>query len=76
MNSPYCNNDPATTVACHLNYHWAGKGGAQKADDCAVFFGCSGCHTAYDQKKLGENEHFYVLKALTKTTRRLRDLGI
>ena len=74
MESPFCNYDSVTTVFCHLNESYAGKGISQKADDIG-FFGCSACHTAYDQKKL-HDEHFWVLRAVYRTLRRLLDKGI
>ena len=82
LNSPVCNHDPATTVFCHLNEHFAGKGGSQKADDSAGFFGCSSCHDLYDGRVQitlsiwSESKYFYVLRAMTKTIRRLLDKGV
>lgn len=43
-----CNRNPETTVFCHLNGAYAGKGIGQKAHDIAGFFGCSDCHRHYD----------------------------
>ena len=74
MESDFCNGDVETTVFCHLNEAYAGKGWGQKADDIG-FFGCHGCHTAYDNKKL-KDESFWVLRAVFRTTRRLLDLGV
>lgn len=76
MNSEFCNHDPATVVFCHLNDPFAGKGMGQKADDCAGFFGCSGCHEAYDCGRLAWNDGWLVLRAYYRTTRRLLDRGI
>lgn len=75
MNSPWCNYDATTVVFCHLNESYAGKGGSQKADDIAGFFGCSECHRIYDAGKL-EAPEFYVLRAYYRTLRRLLDRGI
>ena len=77
MNSPVCNFNPETTVFCHLNESFAGKGIGQKADDCAGFYGCSDCHAAYDQNRLPpESGYFYLLRAYTRTIRRLIDKGV
>jgi hypothetical protein len=43
-----CNNDPATTVWCHLNGARYGKGMGMKAHDVAGFAGCAACHQYYD----------------------------
>ena len=84
MNSPVCTYDARTTVFCHLNEDFAGKGLSQKADDCAGFFGCSACHDLYDRRRQPtkadafyvEQESFYLLRAVVKTARRLIDLSI
>lgn len=84
INSPICNYDKSTTVFCHLNEHFAGKGTSQKADDCAGFYGCSACHDLYDRRRKPtkseefyiEQEYFYVLRAVVLTTRRIIDKGI
>lgn len=44
-----CNQDPATTVACHSNWGEHGKAGARKADDCYSAWGCATCHAWLDQ---------------------------
>lgn len=78
MNLPgFCNYNSETSVFAHLNESFAGKGTAQKADDCAGFIGCSGCHTAYDTGKIEEEDkYFYLLRACYRTTRKLIDAGI
>ena len=82
LNGPVCNYDKDTVVFCHLNEDFAGKGGSQKADDCAGFFGCSACHDLYDRRRSSslslwnECKDFYVLRAMTLTIRRLIDLEI
>lgn len=43
-----CNNDPATTVACHSNASYHGKAGARKADDQHTVWGCYACHCWLD----------------------------
>jgi ferredoxin len=44
-----CNRDKSTVVGCHANWLEYGKGGAMKAHDCYIAFGCSACHFAIDQ---------------------------
>lgn len=73
MNSQYCNYNNETVVMCHLNEQYAGKGIGQKADDIASFYGCSGCHTAYDGGKIGADD---VLRAVIKTIFRRREQGL
>ena len=85
MESPWCNYDPKTVSFCHLNYQWAGKGGRQKADDHAGFYGCSNCHDWYDGRpiksdrmifEVGLDKEFYAFRAMTRTIRRLLDKGV
>lgn len=74
---PGCPNKTETTVFCHLNESWAGKGMSQKADDCAGFFGCSYCHDLYDMRsKEFKISNDRILQAYYRTIRRLLDLGI
>jgi hypothetical protein len=42
-----CNNDPETTVSCHI--HGDIFGGARKDDDTSTVHGCSACHMYMDQ---------------------------
>ena len=76
LNSPKCNHNPETTVFCHLNEGYAGKGMGQKADDYAGFYGCSACHSYYDSLDCGSLFDSYILQAVIKTWRRLLDKGI
>ena len=80
-----CGRNDGTTVFCHLNESWAGKGMGQKADDFAGFFGCELCHTAYDNKgkpiRRGVEyrlnvEDWEIMRAMYRTWRRLLDRGI
>ena len=86
---PGCQGGTETTVFCHLNESWAGKGMGQKADDCAGFFGCQHCHDIYDKRKTYNeySDNFnaldwyrtkdaYILLAYYRTIRRLLDKGI
>ena len=72
-----CGSNDGTTVFCHLNGQWAGKGIGQKADDIAGFFGCGTCHYEYDQSwtKLAL-DHEIIMRAMYYTWRRLWELGI
>ena len=82
IQSPYCNNDPDTTVACHSNEGDDGKGGSQKADDCFVAFGCSACHAFVDGERYNmptsprELRIWYLDRGIKRTWRRLLDLGV
>lgn len=72
-----CGRNDGTTVFCHLNESWAGKGMRQKADDCAGFFGCAACHHLYDSPPRGG--YFFdeaIMRAYYRTIRRLLDRGI
>lgn len=78
VEGPCCNHDPDTTVGAHFNASWAGKGGSQKADDCALVFSCSWCHDWLD----GRTNHpeqptsWDWLRAYYRTIRRLLDKGV
>ena len=48
MRSPYCNHDPATTVAAHSNAREHGKAMGRKSHDIFICFACSACHDFYD----------------------------
>ena len=69
-----CDRNDGTTVFCHLNESWAGKGMGQKADDFAGFFGCQKCHKDYDE--IGMIEDWLIMRAMYRTWRRLLDRGI
>lgn len=75
LNAPGCDMSTNTTVFCHLNESFAGKGLKVKASDPFGFFGCHSCHTLYDSGKLGEYTHWYLLRAVVRTWRRLIDKG-
>lgn len=83
IQSPYCNSDPSTTVACHSNELDDGKGIAQKADDCFVAFGCSACHDFVDGRIQGPDRYpdkgqrqEYLDRGIKRTIRKLIDLGV
>jgi hypothetical protein len=74
-----CGANDRTTVFCHLNDSWAGKGMGQKADDIAGFFGCHRCHSEYDNpftSLANECERMRIMRAMYRTWRRLWELGI
>lgn len=77
---PGCENKTETTVFCHMNEGYAGKGLGQKADDFAGGYGCCHCHDVLDKRKdigLKDSEiDWYMLRALYRTFRRLLDNGI
>jgi hypothetical protein len=54
-----CNNDPATTVACHSNNITHGHGTSCKAHDCYFSLGCSACHSALDQGAYNRSDKDY-----------------
>lgn len=68
----------------HFNAHWAGKGGSQKADDCAGFIGCQHCENLYagllmqtsDWEIFKLDKHYYLLRAYYNTIRYLLDEGV
>ena len=74
INGPTCAGGTATTVFCHLNESFAGKGMGLKADDIG-FYGCHMCHMLYDTGQLPD-PYFYVLRGVVRTLRRLIEKGI
>lgn len=79
--TPWCNSNTETTVLCHVNESFAGKGLGMKAHDFAAFYGCSDCHDIYDRrrpanKEFYDNEYFYVLRAVVRTLDRLFEKGV
>lgn len=77
MQSPNCNGDRATVVACHSNMLVHGKGKGLKAHDLFIFFGCSGCHEFYDRGAATRDEkEWYFWRAHSRTLMRLLQLGV
>ena len=73
-----CGVNNGTTVFCHLDEQWAGKGMGQKADDIAGFFGCVECHAQYGGitcSGLRINDGI-IMRAMYRTWRILIDRGI
>ena len=83
-NFPGCKGGHENDVAArHFNAGWAGKGTAQKADDCAIFYGCQHCENLYSGLLTNTNDYaifvadqdYYLLRAYYNTVRRWLDLG-
>ena len=70
-----CNHNPETTVFCHLNESFAGKGMGYKADDIGVF-ACSECHRAYDEGLVTREMYYYLLRGVVKTLRIANEAGV
>ena len=60
-----CNANPETTVLCHAPSEVKGMG--NKSHDFHAAFGCSACHEALDQHRVGEWEYFYWLRGIQRT---------
>ena len=64
-----CNNNPETTVACHIRDRHKGTG--NKASDISVIFGCSACHAHLDESGGWKSDvaYFapYVIRGLQET---------
>jgi len=74
-----CGRNDGTTVFCHLNESWAGKGMGQKADDIAGFFGCYDCHRKFDACDYTPHSSEWdecIPRAMYRTWRRLYEMGI
>lgn len=74
-----CGIQDGTIVFAHFNNGWAGKGYAQKADDCAGMFLCHACHHNYDNpgpSGFTGFEDWEITRAYYRTIRRLLDRGI
>ena len=75
----YCNENPETTVACHLP---DGSGGSNRlTGPLSIAFGCSGCHDAIDGKvptyeQFPNHKEFYIRRGMMRTMTRLVDRGI
>ncbi len=48
-----CNNNRSTSVWCHLNDLFVGRGAYHKGHDILGFIGCSDCHNLYDGRAGG-----------------------
>ena len=71
----FCNYNPETVVAMHINVEGGKMGG--KTDDTSTVYGCSDCHTWLDQKKGSElDQLFYKLRAVLRTLNRRIEQGL
>ena len=70
-----CGRNDGTTVFCHLNESWAGKGKGIKADDIAGFDGCAECHRNYDSVKQIIAD-FEIMRAMYRTLKNRIERGI
>lgn len=66
-----CGINDGTTVFAHFDKGYAGKGIAQKADDCAGVFACAACHSALQIATCDA-----VLRGYYRTMRKLIDKGV
>jgi predicted CxxxxCH...CXXCH cytochrome family protein len=74
---PHCNENPETTVLCHLP---SGAGMGQKSPDWYGVYGCSSCHDIIDYRnRQGFSEEEVALfsqVALYRTWERMIDKGL
>lgn len=75
---PYCNQNPETTVACHINC--GEKGIGTKSPDYFSVYGCSTCHDIIDGRRktdLSKEElQRCTIAAIQRTMARRIDLGL
>lgn len=69
-----CNHDTKTTVFCHLDRTYAGKGMRIKSDDIFGFYACSNCHIR--SSKFRETTVENLLIAMVRTQKRLIEKGL
>ena len=63
LQTPLCNHNPETSVACHSNSGQHGKGGARKAHDAYSVVGCHSCHSWLDASPASHEEKAAVFAA-------------
>jgi len=72
-----CSYDKETTVLCHSGEQDDGKGVGKKGSDLFAAFGCSRCHSFYDNKANSDEERlFYFHRAMKRTWKRWIELGL
>lgn len=80
LNFHGCKHDGSTTVACHGNADFLGKGTGVKASDLYSVDGCHWCHSILDGRQKSEyNEEqiwWFFWRALVKTTNRRVEMGL
>jgi hypothetical protein len=59
-----CNNDPETTVACHIHDQSFGMG--RKAHDVSIIDGCSACHMYLDHGWVGKISRTILLEHIIR----------
>lgn len=74
INGPNCNYNIETTVFCHLDELWAGKGTGLKADDIG-FYACYNCHNDTQNRNI-DDHYFYLARGMYRTWKRLIELGL
>lgn len=70
-----CSYDSETTVLCHSGEIDDGKGKGRKGSDLYAAFGCSACHTYYDNPA-NPDRLFYFHRALKRTWKRWIEMGL
>lgn len=70
LRMPWCNNDPETTVMCHVRA-FGNAGIGMKPHDFHAFHGCSECHRR--EKEAGWDD---ILRAMMETQSRLYAAGL
>lgn len=74
LNFHGCNYDANTTVACHGNADYLGKGAGIKASDIFSVDGCHNCHSILDGRQPSEytqdQKDWFFWRAFVKTTNR------
>ena len=75
---PYCNNNPETTVLCHLGS--LRKGMALKSEDYFAVYACSNCHDVIDGRMKTDLSEEEILKCqmrgLERTWSKLIEKGL
>jgi hypothetical protein len=70
-----CNENPETTVLCHIRDLYAGFG--TKANDWSSFYACSDCHEHLDQHAFNHSAEVTIkLRAMQRTQERFYERGL
>ena len=74
-----CNNNPETTVLCHLREFGHGGMGL-KPHDIAGVFACDACHAVLDRRVINEafehERYWFISRALIATHKRMMEKGV
>jgi hypothetical protein len=76
VESPICNDDRTTTVACHSDYMEDGKGKGIKAEDIYIAYGCFNCHQWLTKDVVNDLKEMYFHRGMKRTWKRLIEKGI